>query len=155
HVALMLPVTLSMSPAPLSPARSRCRAEILEELRRLLPKLEGFAGAGALAFDVAAIDSHLPAGGLACGALHEIAPATGSDVAAAFGFIAALLGRLARAGQPAGTGPLVLVMPTRSLVRHGRPSGHGLNGLGLDPARLILVETADERAALWALEEAL
>jgi protein ImuA len=53
------------------------------------------------------------------------------------------------------TGPLILVLPVRSFVQNGRPHGHGLNGLGLDPARLILVETADERAALWALEEAL
>jgi protein ImuA len=33
--------------------------------------------------------------------------------------------------------------------------GHGLNGLGLDPARVIVVKTADETQALWAMEEAL
>lgn len=131
------------------PAFNRCRTEVLEELRRLLPRLEGFADAGALAFGVVALDSHLPRGGLAFGALHEIAPATAGDLPAAFGFLVALLGRMPRAG------PLILVTPAQNLARHGRLYGHGLNGLGLDPARLILVETADERSALWALEEAL
>ena len=37
----------------------------------------------------------------------------------------------------------------------GRLYGHGLNVLGLDPARLILVETAHRKDTLWALEEAL
>ena len=34
-------------------------------------------------------------------------------------------------------------------------SGHGLNSLGLDPARLILVETAHRKETLWAMAEAL
>ena len=37
---------------------------------------------------------------------------------------------------------------------HGRLHGHGLNALGLDPARLILVETAHRKETLWAMEEA-
>ena len=35
-----------------------------------------------------------PMGGLAFGALHEIAPAAAGDLPAAFGFMAALLGRM-------------------------------------------------------------
>jgi protein ImuA len=137
-----------LAPASLS---SRCRAEVLEELRRLLPRREGSpgAGAGVFAFGVAVIDSHLPQGGLAFGVVHEVAPASEGDLPAAFGFLAALLGRMPREG------PLVLVLPARGLARYGRPHGHGLNSLGLDPGRLILVETADERQTLWALEEAL
>ena len=100
-------------------------------------------------FGLAAIDSHLPDGGLACGALHEIVPAAESCIAAAFGFIAAILGRLAY--------PLVFVMPAyglRPYRPHGRLHGHGLNALGLDPGRLILVETAHRKETLWAMEEA-
>jgi protein ImuA len=67
----------------------------------------------------------------------------------AFGFLAALLGRMPREG------PLLLVMSARGFARNGRPYGHGLNALGLDPARLILVETEDRIQTLWALEEAL
>ena len=37
---------------------------------------------------------------------------------------------------------------------HGRLHGHGLNALGLDPGRLILVETAHRKETLWAMEEA-
>ena len=38
---------------------------------------------------------------------------------------------------------------------YGRFHGHGLRALGLDPARLVLVETAHRRDTLWAIEEAL
>ncbi|KAB2914294.1 MAG: hypothetical protein F9K29_15050 [Hyphomicrobiaceae bacterium] len=68
---------------------------------------------------------------------------------AAFGFVAALLGRM-----PLG-GPVLLVTSPRGLAGYGRPHGHGLNALGLDPARMILVEPRNERQALWAMEEAL
>ena len=46
-------------------------------------------------------------------------------------------------------------MPAYGQRRYGRLSGHGLNGLGLDPARLILVETAHRKDTLWAIAEAL
>ena len=51
--------------------------------------------------------------------------------------------------------PLVLILPTYGLRDYGRPHGHGLNALGLDPHRLILVETAHRQDTLWAMEEAL
>jgi protein ImuA len=137
-------------PSP-APSQNRCRTEVLEELRRLLPKLESLGEQPrVLSFGLPALDSHLPQGGLVFGAMHEVVPANDGDAAAAFGFVAALLGRMPREG------PLVLVLPARGfLSRCGRPYGHGLNSLGLDPARLILVETADERSTLWSIEEAL
>jgi protein ImuA len=46
-------------------------------------------------------------------------------------------------------------MPAYGWRANGRPSGHGFNGLGLYPARLILVETAHRRETLWAIAEAL
>jgi hypothetical protein len=163
----------------------------------------------ALPFGLAALDSHLPLGGLACGALHEVVPAEGA-ASAAFGFIVAILacafsppplkGRSASEasregghaqsrpeplttlpGIPAAprgdpfpppqggreqsefartysyspTQPIIFVMPAYGLREYGRPYGHGLNALALDPARLILVETAHRKDSLWALEEAL
>jgi protein ImuA len=90
---------------------------------------------------------------LAGGALHEVVPAAEGALPAAFGFIAAILARLPRAQ------PLLLVMPVFGLRQYGRPHGrlhgHGLQNLGLDPARLILVETAHRKETLWAMEEAL
>jgi protein ImuA len=103
-----------------------------------------------LPFGLAAIDSHLPDGGLACGALHEVMPQSEGCIAAAFGFIAAILARISNGAQ-------LLVMPAyglRPYGPHGRLHGHGLNALGLDPARLILVETARRKETLWAMEEA-
>jgi len=52
---------------------------------------------------------------------------------------------------------LFFIAPTyglRPYRLHGRLHGHGLNALGLDPARLILVETAHRKETLWAMEEA-
>jgi protein ImuA len=54
-----------------------------------------------------------------------------------------------------GKRPLFFVMPRYGLSPHGRLHGHGLGALGLDPARLILVETAHRRDTLRAMEEAL
>jgi protein ImuA len=136
-------------PSPLAPCCNRNRIAVVDELRRQLPRMEGFpAQARVLSFSLSALDSHLPQGGLAFGALHEVVPEHDGDMPAAFGFITALLGCIAGA-------PLLLVLSARGFAQYGRPHGHGLNGLGLDPARMILVETADETQTLWAMEEAL
>jgi protein ImuA len=149
-------------PTALSVARNR--AAVMAELRRLMPRMG--EQRKPLPFGLAAIDSHLPNGGLACGALHEIVPEAESYIAAAFGFIAAILGRICspppqggreqRAASPCAH-PLFFIAPTyglRPYRPHGRLHGHGLNALGLDPARLILVETAHRKETLWAMEEA-
>ena len=136
---------LAVVPASLSPAGNR--AAVMAELRRLMPRMEGFSKP--LPFGLAALDSHLPEGGLTCGGLHEIVPEADAATASAFGFIVAVLGRLPK------THPLVCVMPAYGRRFHGRLHGHGLNALGLDPGRLILVETANRKETLWAIEEAL
>ena len=129
----------------------RSRAAVLEELRRLLPSLEGAPPLAALPFGLPAIDRHLPQGGLACGALHEIVPEAGG-AASAFGFIVALLARLSPQG---GRDKIFFILPNYGLGRHGRLYGHGLRALGLDTAGAILVETAQRKDTLWAIEEAL
>jgi protein ImuA len=151
---------------------TRNRAAVMAELRRLMPRMG--EERKPLPFGLAAIDSHLPDGGLACGALHEIVPAAESCIAAAFGFIAAVLDRISSPPPPGPrlrapgwgreqqdrlprTPPLLVVMPAyglRPYRPHGRLHGHGLNALGLDPGRLILVETAHRKETLWAMEEA-
>jgi protein ImuA len=181
------------NPAPVA-AVARNRAAVMAELRRLMPRMG--EPRKPLPFGLAAIDSHLPDGGLACGALHEIVPAAESCIAAAFGFIAAVLGRISSpppCGEGLGVGvgrfcksvdvfasphdphptlptrgreqqaasprahPLFFIAPTyglRPYRPHGRLHGHGLSALGLDPGRLILVETAHRKETLWAMEEA-
>src|SRR5882672_12631777 len=101
------------------PVFPRSRTEVVEKLRRLLPRLErGAAGTRVLPFGLPALDAHLPQGGLMAGALHEIAPQAPGDTPAAFGFLAALLTR-----TPPGR-PVLLV---GGIADHGRPYGHGLN----------------------------
>lgn len=136
-------------PRALTPARTRI--ETVAALRRLLARIEGLDDMvpATLSLGVAAVDSHLPHQGLASGAVHEIAPEAEADMPAALGFLTALMARAPTAA------PLVLVLSARALAHSGRPSGHGLNTLGLDPARLILVEARSEKDVLWATEEVL
>jgi protein ImuA len=129
--------------------RDRTRAEVVDDLRRLLVKVErGTVQARVFSFGLPVLDGHLPEGGLASGAVHEVTPEADGDSPAAFGFVAAFLGRI-----PQG-GPVLLVTSPR---RHddGSLHGHGLTALGLDPARVILVEARRKPEAFWAVEEAL
>jgi protein ImuA len=126
----------------------RNRAAVAAELRRLLPKIQALRSVNAIPFGVAAIDHYLPQGGLAGGGLHEFVPEAAASPAT-FGFIVALLARL----PPPH--PLFLVLPAYGSRDFGRPYGHGLSALGLDPRRLILVETSHRKETLWAIEEAL
>jgi len=195
----------------------RNRAVVADELRRLLPRMEGLRATKPIPFGLNAIDRYLPQGGLASGALHEIVPEA-SAIPAAFGFVVALLTRLStsfpipppergrnwrssaalfyaenadpkdqlwsvarrvgvscaqdnpspdrlwRSDPPlSGEGKMIsqpariifLILPAYGFHYYGRPHGHGLRARGLDPSRLILVETAHRKETLWAMEEAL
>jgi protein ImuA len=156
------------------------RTAVMAELRRLLPGPNSLPHGWPekpLSFGLDALDSHLPKGGLACGALHEIVPATQAALPAAFGFLVALLARrsspslaaFAKSGAddivhsfslpPRVRKPVLFIVPAYGWSRcghlPGRIFGHGLNSLGLDPSRAILVETAHRKETLWALVEAL
>ena len=159
------PFTVMTQPATaISCPAVRNRAAVMEELRRLLPDMA--EARKTLPFGLSALDSCLPDGGLACGTLHEIVPEPRS-IPATFGFIAAILGRIIfstpspREGDGKfyasgnARGPLFLVMPAYGFREYGRLHGHGLRALGLDPVRLILVETSHRKETLWAIEEAL
>jgi protein ImuA len=125
-------------------------AKSLADLRLLIPRLESLGAQGrVLPFGLLELDRYLPKGGLALEAVHEILPAAAGDTASAFGFVVALLARMPQSG------PILFIASRRALADYGRPHGHGLNALGLDPARVILVEAGDERQTLWAVEEAL
>jgi protein ImuA len=144
-------------------AVARNRAAVMEELRRLLPGITD--SHKTLPFDLAALDSCLPEGGLPCGALHEIVPAPYA-MPAALGFTAAILARFVYsppprhppAYPPPQGGRIFFILPSYELGLHGRLYGqlygHGLRALGLEPARLVLVEPAHRRDTLWAIEEA-
>ena len=121
--------------------------EGLAALRRRLEALErGGRPAGAvLPFGLAALDAALPQGGLALGALHELAGAgpDEEDGAIAAAFLAGILARLAPE------------RPVLWCLAAGDLYGPGLAACGLGPERLILAKTPGERDVLWAMEEGL
>lgn len=60
-----------------------------------------------------------------------------------------------RCGGEAGVPPILWCWPSAVADEIGRPYGPGLQGLGLDPAALLIVETARISDTLWAIEEGL
>jgi protein ImuA len=92
--------------------------------------------------------SGMPGPGLTHGGLNEILPAPGG-LGAAFGFLFTLTAAALQEGRHA------LFIAARRALDLGAPCGHGLNGLGVDLGRLILVETKTDQEVLWAIEEAL
>jgi protein ImuA len=118
---------------------------IVEELRARIQRLEGAAGRrrSVLPFGIQAIDRHLPGGGLALGALHEVA---GGGNGAIDGAAAALFtaGIAARAWG-------------KALWCTARPDlfAPAIAQAGLLPGRVIYVEAGNEKAVLACFEEGL
>lgn len=118
-------------------------SDVLADLRARVGKLEGAVTRkrSVLPFGVRAIDDRLPDGGLAIGALHEVA---GGGNGAVDGAAAALFA----AGIAARTKGQVLWCVTRHDL-----FAAALAQAGLAPDRVIYVETGDEKALLASFEE--
>ena len=110
----------------------------------MLGRLESDCGIHAqrIAFGAETLDERLD-GGLAQAALHEIYGGTG-DAASATAF-ALLLAWRARKAKP-----IFWVREEKAARLGGKPYGHGLAGLGIDPNALLLVNAPDSVAALRA-----
>ena len=122
----------TVPPHVLTDLRSRIARIARDPARRRAP---------AIRFGIAALDRHLPDGGLAIGALHEAA-GTGPDTehaAAAALFAAGALARL--------RGPVLWALPRDDLF------APALAGVGLHPDRLILA--AAGKQVLSVMEEGL
>jgi len=122
----------TVPPHVLTDLRSRIARSARDPARRRAP---------AIRFGIAALDRHLPDGGLAIGALHEAA-GTGPDTehaAAAALFAAGALARL--------RGPVLWALPRDDLF------APALAGVGLHPDRLILA--AAGKQVLSVMEEGL
>ena len=120
------------------------KAARLEELRVQVARLEGH-GTGhthaVIPFGVPALDAGVPGGGIAMGALHEIAGA-GPDVEHASAAALLVAGILANTA-----GPILWVSEHFDLF------APALAGVGLEPARVRHVEAG--REVLLAMEEGL
>jgi protein ImuA len=130
------------------------RSSDLAGLRARIRAIErggGVQPAIVMPFGVETLDRCLAGGGLALGRVHEVIGEARSEVrdASPFGFAAALVTRLME------TGGDVLWCPRGANPHGGMLSARGLAGLGLDPGRIIMVETRDDADRLWATEEAL
>ncbi len=129
---------------PASPAPHGVLANLRRALALEFPQIT--ADKSALAFGIPSLDAAL-GGGLATGALHEIAAAREAEIPAATGFALILAAR--------NRGPVVWIAEDMALAENGAPYGAGLEDLGLAPERLIAVRAAKSRDVLWAMEEAL
>lgn len=99
------------------------------------------------------IDSALPWGGLPKDGLHEVAVPPKADLSmfsAATGFAAALL------RYASGPSDQILLCQNRRWGRKfGQIYGPGIAPFGLQPNRLLIVETQSDAETLWAMEEGL
>jgi protein ImuA len=118
---------------------------IIEELRERIQRLEGGTARRRtnLPFGVGDIDRRLPGGGLALGALHEVA---GGGNGVVDGAAAALFA----AGIAARTRGKVLWCVTRQDL-----FAPAIAQAGLEPDRVIYVEAGDEKSLLACFEEGL
>jgi protein ImuA len=123
----------------------RANASTVAELQDAIDKIEGVSRSQrkVLPFGVPAIDDRLPYGGLAYGAIHEIGGG-GSDTV--IGASSALF----TAGIAARTTGKVLWCLTRTDL-----FPPALAQVGLDPNRVIFVESDNEMGVCEAFEEAL
>ncbi|MEJ2433327.1 MAG: DNA repair protein [Pseudolabrys sp.] len=150
---------------------------MIDELRQSLRALEKPAGiedaAGVAPLGVPAVDIVL-GGGLARGALHEIAAAGEAHMAATTGFalgVACLPSGTTNSSSPLPSGErsahevrrvrgdkrhsLVWIAEDMALAESGAPYGPGLEAFGLAPERLLTVAVAHTRDLLWTMEEVL
>lgn len=117
-----------------------CRETTIAGLRARIAAIErgGTAGRRTVSLGLAALDAALPEGGLARGAVHEIA----GSAAGGFATLAA--------GRCGGTVLWCVDGSARAALY-----GPGLVGFGLPPARVVVVRCRDRTELLWAMEEGL
>jgi protein ImuA len=126
----------------------------LRRLRRTVAAIEANhacplgGGPKPLALSCGGIDAVL-GGGLAAGALHEVAPAAPFHAGAASGFVLALAAHIGVERRTLWIRSGYLDSEAGSLY------GHGLTSFGLLLDRVLVLRVAQARDAFWAMEEAL
>jgi protein ImuA len=129
---------------PQSASPPSAASTAVAELRRQIDRLEGDSRTRkTLPFGVAAVDDHLPGGGLARGALHEVVEAgpAAEFAGSATLFTAGIAARL--------NGPVLWCLTRRDLF------APGLALAGLAPGRVIYAEAGRDRDVLPLVEEGL
>ncbi|MEA2937445.1 MAG: protein ImuA [Alphaproteobacteria bacterium] len=132
-----------------SAASGEALCHLQETLAKLDPGRAFLTEDGVLPLGLPGVDGAL-AGGLACGALHELAPAGPGQIGATFGFALALAARAAQGG-----GSALLIQTDFAAIEAGALYGLGLDRLGLPLERVLILRVPRVLDALWAFEEAL
>lgn len=134
----------------------------LARLRQEMALVDGHKKGARLPLGIDSLDQAL-AGGLALGRVHLLSGAMQAHGAVS-GFTIALLAVLqhharqqAETTSPAGTGDngLIVWCPASQRGGNGMLYGHGLAAAGLDPARLLIVDTPSPSRRLAALDDIL
>jgi protein ImuA len=136
------------------PSYRRDRLASLHDRIRRIERNGREETAAALLFGVTAIDNHLPAGGLARGALHELTAQRPGDGGAVTDFCAALLGRILEDRAGTRKKPVLWCLQDRA-IDAGEIYPPGLAWLRLDAARLLAVRARRDTDVLWTMEEGL
>lgn len=136
-----VPVSLTIPPAPgAAPSRPACS---------LTPP--SCPSGTANATSQSAPSAQNPLSTLHQAGLHEIKPHAYRDTPAGLGLVLSVIADIQRRGP----GAVLWCMTQRHAQEWGRPYGPGLFKAGLDPARVLIVETRTADEAAWALEEGL
>lgn len=123
------------------------KAKILKELERQILPLQGYKPVldrDGVRVDLGPVNAAFPNSVFPSGAVHEFVCRSDEDVAASSGFISAIAGVLMKRG-----GILLWV------GRRNRIFPPALKTYGVDPDKIIFVDTNHEKETLWVMEEAL
>ncbi|MPZ39434.1 MAG: hypothetical protein GEU95_15540 [Rhizobiales bacterium] len=132
-------------------AASRGALSHLRQALATLDKVKGFSlvEEDTLALGLPEVDAAL-GGGLACAALHELAPVAPAQFGATAGFALALA-----ALRTAGGSSALYIQTDFAALEAGALYGPGLDCFGVPMERLILLRVPRPVDALWACEEAM
>ena len=134
-------------------AKCQIKNSYLENLKTQIAGIDGRISRQFMPLAVDSLDSAL-SGGLALGRVHMMCGMMQAHGAVS-GFVTALLMRLLAHLSAVGTtsaGPIVWC-PASSLSGAGMLYGHGLAALGLDPSRLLIVDTPHPSHRMAALDD--
>ena len=112
--------------------------------------MENRIGQDQFCFGIESIDQTFTHKAMPLFCLNEISAST-REAGAGSGFLLGLLSQLSERRQ----GPLIWIATHKAFSEIGSLYGPGLHAFGLPPERLLIVQTAKEKDALWAAEEAL
>lgn len=122
------------------------KKNLMAQLQQEILQLQGFRPPSAAAIDVGLgpVAAAFPNGIFPTGAIHELLSTGSEHAAAATGFTAGLVAPLMAQG-----GACVWVSSARKVFPPG------LSYFGIEPHRIVFIDLAKEKEALWAMEEAL